>query len=149
MWEKNCHMWCWNCIMWGWNRQMWEKSKGTTKCEKRIVTCDVRTALCENGTIKCEKKVTWCSRLPTSGYRTSPLLEEYIRITLFKNQTSFKLSMFYFPFKFELNLKKANPLALMTQIILEKIQTLIKNFLNRNVNLNLNLRPSFQFTAHP
>ena len=95
------------------------------------------------------KKVIYYSRLPTNGYRTSPLLEEYIRITLFKNQTSFKLSMFYFPFKFELNLKKANPLALMTQIILEKIQSLIKNFLNRNVNLNLNLRPSFQFTAHP
>ena len=51
---------------------MWKKSKGTTKCEKITVTCDVGTAWYEDGTIKCEKKVTWCSRLPISGYSTPP-----------------------------------------------------------------------------
>ena len=72
---------------------MREKSKGTTKCEKRTVICDARIAQCDDGTIKyekrtvicdvgtvqcedetvkCEKKVTWCSKLPTKGYRIQP-----------------------------------------------------------------------------
>ena len=46
-----------------------KKSKGTTKCEKRTVICDVGTAQYKDGTVKCEKKITWCIRLPISGYR--------------------------------------------------------------------------------
>ena len=51
---------------------MWEKSKGITVYEKITVICDVGTAQYEDGTVRCEKKVTWCSRLPNSGYRTPP-----------------------------------------------------------------------------
>ena len=58
-----------------------KKSKGITKCEKNIVTCDVEIAQYEDRTVKCEKKVTWCSRLPINGYRTSPFFEGYRRIT--------------------------------------------------------------------
>ena len=64
---------------------MWEKSKGTTKCEKRTITYDVETTQCEGGTIKCEKKVTWCSKLPSSGYRTSFFFGGYRRITRYLN----------------------------------------------------------------
>ena len=57
------------------------KSKGTTKCEKKTITYDVGTAQYKDRTVKCEKKVTWCSRLPTSGYRTPVFLGGYRRIT--------------------------------------------------------------------
>ena len=50
---------------------MWEKT----------VICDVKIAQCEDGTVKCEKKVIWCSKLPTSRYRTPLFLEGYHRIT--------------------------------------------------------------------
>ena len=48
---------------------------------RRTVTYDVGTAQCEDETVKYEKKITWCSRLPTSGYRTHPPFLGYSRIT--------------------------------------------------------------------
>ena len=59
-----------------------KKSKETTKCEKITVTCDVGTAQCEDGTVRCEKKVTWCSRLPTSGYRTPLFMRGTVELPL-------------------------------------------------------------------